>query len=182
LSSVSTGHRRAIANHVVPTRLSATLLAMLALSLATASGCRQSREAFAESPLERPAIELPAHDALRPSVRDRAAITRGDALSLPDDFPEDIYLPAEYRINSLMDRGALRVVSLRAPGQVSALFNAARTSMGKRGWKQTLAMRDASDSALLNYEKGDRAAVLSFSDDHGTGAVTMNVQLHTTAH
>jgi hypothetical protein len=165
----------------VPIRLPAALLAMLILSLAATPGCRQSREAFA-APLERPAIELPAPDALRPSVRDRADIARGDALSLPDDFPDDIYLPADYRINSLMDRGALRVVSLRAPGQVSTLFAAARTSMDKRGWKQTLAMRDASDSALLNYEKDDRAAVLSFSDDHGTGAVTMNVQLHTTAH
>src|SRR3546814_10224773 len=46
----------------------------------------------------------------------------GGALALPDDFPDDIYLPADYRINSLMDRGTLRVVSLQAPGQVSALF------------------------------------------------------------
>src|SRR3546814_9439756 len=89
----------------------------------------------------------------------------GGALALPDDFPDDIYLPADYRINSLMDRGTLRVVSLQAPGQVSALFGDARVSMDLRGWKQVLAMRDATDSALLTYEKDDRAAVLSFNDD-----------------
>jgi hypothetical protein len=154
---------------------------MLIVSSLAMSACRQSREAFADSALEHPPMQLPAQDASRARVRDRAVVARGDALSLPDDFPADIYLPAGYRIDSLMDRGALRVVSLRAPGHVSALFEAARASMGKRGWKQTLAMRDASDSALLNYEKDGRAAVLSFSDDHDAGAVTMNVQLHSGA-
>jgi hypothetical protein len=154
---------------------------LFALSLAATPGCRQSREAFADSALEHPPMQLPAQDASRAPVRDRAVVARGDALSLPDDFPADIYLPAGYRIDSLMDRGALRVVSLRAPGRVSTLFEAARASMDGRGWKQTLAMRDASDGALLNYEKGDRAAVLSFSDDHDAGAVTMNVQLHSGA-
>src|SRR3546814_9386054 len=111
----------------------------------------------------------------------------GGALALPDDFPDDIYLPADYRINSLMDRGTLRVVSLQAPGQVSALFGDARVSMDLRGWKQVLAMRDAPDSALLTYEKDERAAVLSFTDD-SSGGVTINVQLrerseeHTSEH
>src|SRR3546814_14080210 len=73
-----------------------------------------------------------------------------------------------------MDRGTLRVVSLQAPGQVSALFGDARASMDLRGWKQVMAMRDATDSALLTYEKDDRAAVLSFKDDR-SGGVTINV-------
>jgi hypothetical protein len=154
---------------------------LFALSLAATAGCRQSREAFAESPLEHPDLRLPVHDAARPA-RERPHFAHGDALSLPGDFPSDIYLPASYRIDSLMDRGALRVVSLRAPGRVSTLFEAARASMDGRGWKQTLAMRDASNGALLNYEKGDRTAVLSFSDDHGAGAVTMNVQLRSGPH
>ncbi|WP_027079534.1 hypothetical protein [Luteimonas mephitis] len=162
--------------------LPAAILAMLLLSLAAASGCRQSREAFADSAREHPPIQLPAHDASRVPVHDRPGIAHGGTLSLPADFPDDIYLPAGYRIDSLMDRGALRVVSLRVPGQVSTLFDDARASMDERGWKQTLAMRDASDSALLNYEKDNRAAVLSFSDDHGRGGVTMNVQLHSGMH
>lgn len=165
----------------MPLRSSTPFLLLLALSLAALPGCRQSREAFAESPLEHPELRLPAHDATRPT-RERPLIARGEALSLPDDFPDDIYLPASYRIDSLMDRGALRVVSLQAPGQVSALFDAARASMDGRGWKQTLAMRDAREGALLNYEKGNRAAVLSFSDDPDAGAVRVNLQLHSGAH
>src|SRR5690606_5036320 len=112
------------------------------------------------------AISLAAHDTQAAAARHGAGVAaaRGEALPLPADFPDDVYLPPDYRIDSLMDRGNLRVVSLRAPGQVSSLFEAARSSMGERGWKQTLAMREAGDSAMLSYEKADRTTVLSFSD------------------
>jgi len=150
-------------------------LGVLAL-LVAASGCRQSREAFADSALDPAAIRLPVHEA--PQTTGRTRIARGEALSLPADFPDDVYLPAGYRIDSLMDRGHLRVISLRAPGRVSTLFDAARASMAGRGWKQTLAMRDAGDRAMLTYEKADRVAVLSFDDDErDAGVVTVNVQL-----
>ena len=163
----------------MPIRLPAIAkLAALALSVATLAGCPQSRESFVESAHEPAARVLPAYTGQ--PARGAASGAR-TALALPDDFPDDIYLPADHRINSLMDRGALRVVSLQAPGQVSALFDDARASMDKRGWKQTMAMRDATDSALLTYEKGDRAAVLSFNDDRG-GGVTINVQLRDDAH
>ena len=158
----------------MPIRLPAiAILAALALSVAALAGCPQSRESFVESAREPAARALPAY-AGQPAGG--ASPGARAALALPDDFPDDIYLPVEHRINSLMDRGALRVVSLQAPGQVSALFDDARAGMDKRGWKQTMAMRDATDSALLSYEKGDRAAVLSFNDDR-SGGVTINVQL-----
>src|SRR3546814_14990621 len=82
----------------------------------------------------------------------------GGELALPDDFPDDIYLPADYRINSLMDRGTLRVVSLQAPGQVSALFGDARASMDLRGGTQGTARQDAHDTAPLPYQKDTRPA------------------------
>lgn len=164
----------------VPIRLSiSVLLGVLALAAAV-SGCRQSREAFADSALDPTAIGLAAHDAQATAPRraSGASAARGEALLLPTDFPDDVYLPSDYRIDSLMDRGNLRVVSLRAPGQVSSLFEAARSSMGERGWKQTLAMREAGDSAMLSYEKADRTTVLSFSDPgDDRGAVVVSVQL-----
>lgn len=163
----------------MPIRLPAVaVLAALALSVAILAGCPQSRESFVESAREPAAGTLPAYTGQPARSASPGART---ALALPDDFPDDIYLPADYRINSLMDRGALRVVSLQAPGQVSALFGDARASMDERGWKQTMAMRDATDSALLTYEKGDRAAVLSFNEDR-SGGVMINVQLRNDAH
>jgi len=180
--------RRKPGTRVVPIRLSiAMLLGALALA-AAASGCRQSREAFADSAgapaLAPAAIGLAAHDTQAAAARHGAGVAaaRGEALPLPADFPDDVYLPPGYRIDSLMDRGNLRVVSLRAPGRVSSLFEAARSSMDERGWKQALAMREGGDSAMLSYEKADRTTVLSFSnagDDRG--AVAVSVQLRSDA-
>lgn len=172
------GFRRIPETPIVPNRLpTRALLGALALLLAL-SGCRQSREAFADSTLEPAAIRLPAHAAAdAPDTAAPAFVARPEALPLPEDFPDDVYLPAGYRIDSLLDRGSLRVVSLRAPGRVPALFDAARSRMGERGWKQTLAMRDAGDSAMLSYEKADRVAVLSFNGARDADAVTVNVQL-----
>ena len=70
---------------------------------------------------------------------------------------------------------------LQAPGQVSTLFGDARASMDRHDWKQVMSMREATDSALLTYEKGGRAAVLSFNDDR-SGGVTINVQLREDVH
>src|SRR3546814_18554974 len=78
----------------------------------------------------------------------------GGALALPDDFPDDIYLQPDYPINSLMDRGTLRVVSLQPPAQVPALVGAARVSMDPRGGQTVLAMRDATQSASVCHETG----------------------------
>ena len=108
---------------------------------------------------------------------DAPAMQRGEALPLPKDFPGDIYLPQDYRINSVMDRGDMQVISLQAPGRVSGLFGAARDSMDRQGWKQTMAMQDSTDNALLTYEKEKRAAVLSFNGGQGMRGVTMSVQL-----
>lgn len=165
----------------MPIRLPAIAnLATLVLSVVALAGCPQSRDAFVDSAREPATRALPAYAGQAA----HGAATEphgGGTLALPDDFPDDIYLPADYRINSLMDRGALRVVSLRAPGRVSTLFGDARASMDRRGWKQVMSMREDTDSALLTYEKDDRAAVLSFDDDR-SGGVTINVQLREGVH
>jgi len=164
----------------VPIRPSLSLLLGAFVLASVMSGCRQPREALAESALDPAALGLSAHEAHAGAPRRAGSLpaARVEALPLPADFPDDVYLPPGYRIDSLMDRGDLRVVSLRAPGQVAALFEAARSSMGERGWKQTLAMREAGDSAMLSYEKANRTTVLSFNESgDGRDAVAISVQL-----
>lgn len=100
----------------------------------------------------------------------------GATLSLPVDFPQDVFLPSGYTVDSVMDRDGLQVVSLRAPGRVSALFGDARDHMRARGWNEALAMQTAGDSAMLSFEKGSRAAVLSFNQGPQDN-VTLSVQV-----
>ena len=156
--------------HVLP-----VVAASFALALATLSGCQQSREALADSAIEHAAGQL---TAARDGDRvETLAMQQGETLPLPEDFPDDIYLPRGYRINSVMDRGDMQIISLQAPGRVSGLFGDARDSMDRHGWKQTLAMQNSTDNAVLTYEKERRAAVLSFNSGHGVAGVTVSVQL-----
>src|SRR5690606_10108719 len=140
VSTCVPGCRRTTVNASVIHPPAIVVLAALALSAAALTGCPQSRDAFVESARE-PGTYAQHARAGQP-VRGAASGTRGSGtLALPDDFPDDVYLPADYRINSLMDRGALRVVSLRAPGQVPALFGDARARVDRMRCNLAMAMR-----------------------------------------
>src|SRR3546814_1636549 len=113
---------------LVPIRLPAiAVLAALVLSVVALGGCPQSRDAFVESAREPAARALPAYTG-QPAHATVLGARGGGELALPDDFPDDIYLPADYRINSLMDRGPLRVVSLRSEEHTSELQSLMRIS------------------------------------------------------
>ena len=105
----------------------------------------------------------------------------GASLPLPSDFPQDVYLPERYAVNSVMDLPDVSVVNLSAPGEVSALFSAARARMQAQGWTQTLAAQHSTDAAMLAFEKpvdgARRGATLSFNRSNGGGQVVVGVQL-----
>ncbi|PJJ96635.1 hypothetical protein CO641_12270 [Lysobacteraceae bacterium NML91-0213] len=81
-------------------------------------------------------------------------------MSLPDDFPADLYLPPGYDVRSVMEVDGTRVVGVQARGDMATLFADARAGMHGLGWRQTLALQRAPDGAMLSFEKGPRAAVL----------------------
>lgn len=89
-------------------------------------------------------------------------ISGGEALTLPADFPEDIYLPDDYRVRSVMDMGGTRVLSLSATGTSAQLFADARDAMARDQWTLGTAMQHETNASMLAFEKDNRAAVLSF--------------------
>ena len=109
-----------------------------------------------------------------------------DSLALPGHFPEDVYLPDGYRVNSVMDLQDVSVLSLSAPGEVGPLFVAARDAMQAQGWTQTLAAQHSVDTAMLAFEKdggdGARSATLSFNRNNGDERVIVGVQLRQRRH
>lgn len=104
-----------------------------------------------------------------------------DPLPLPPGFPDDVYLPSDYRVNSVMALPETSVLSLSVPGDVDALFADARAAMQAGGWTQTVAARHSADTAMLAFEKpaadGARSAMLSFNRNHGDERVILGVQL-----
>lgn len=111
-----------------------------------------------------------------------APVRPREPLPLPADFPQDVYLPPGYDIDSVLGMDGATVLSLRAPGRVGALFAEARSAMAHLGWQQTLSRQDSDGSAMLAFEKGPRAAVFSFGRDREADGAVIGLQLRDRLH
>lgn len=131
------------------------------------AGCQRAADAAAEAAIERASgqqVEVD-RDGNRMRIRTPEGdmhITTGDGIALPADFPDDLFLPESYGVSSVMDIGGARLLSLESDGTVASMFDAARASMGRSGWTQTLAMQQA-DSAMLGFSQGEREATYTFT-------------------
>lgn len=102
-------------------------------------------------------------------------MTAGDHLALPAGFPDDVYLPAEYQVRSVMELDGAEVISVSAPGTLESVFDEASAAMQRQGWNQVMAMQRDSHR-MLGFEKDDRQARLMLVADNGSG-VMLNLQL-----
>lgn len=154
---------------------------LVAVAMLGLVGCQRSADSLADGAIERASggqvkVERDG-DTVTVATADGQSIVRsGESLSLPEAFPGDVYLPDGYAINSVMDLEGVNVLNLRAPGKLSGLFADAREAMAGHGWKETLAMQHSVDSAMLAFEKGERNAMLAFSNG-GDQGVSLSVQL-----
>ena len=102
-------------------------------------------------------------------------IASGDAAQLPDNFPDDVFLPDDYKVDSTIASGDFTMVTLRAPGEVGKLADAAKARMESSGWKQQMMAGDDS-SRIYAFRHEQTVASLSF-DRHDEGGVLYTVQL-----
>lgn len=145
------------------------------------AGCQRAADGLADSAIERASggqvkVDRDGDVVRLKTPEGEMTVQGGDSLSLPGTFPDDVYLPAGYAINSVMDLNGISMVNLRAPGRVPGLFADARKAMADQGWSETMAMQHSADSGILAFEKASRGATLAFSDG-GDADVAVSVQL-----
>ena len=159
----------------------AAALAVGATVLLSLAACGESAgEAAAAAALEASGAQDVEIDEDGESISYRTGqgevtITGGESATLPADFPDDIYLPDAYVVESTLSMNADLFIGLAVEGDVPSLYSAARESMAGHGWRETMAAMENNDNGLLTFEKDDRGAVLSMS--RGEGGTTMGLQL-----
>ena len=157
------------------------LLPLLLAGLAVAvAGCQRAADAAAEAAIERASGQRVDIDRDGDRMRIRTAdgevgFASGNGIALPDDFPDDLFLPDSYGVSSVMDIGGARLLSLESGGSVPSMFDAARASMEGRGWSQTLAVQQA-ESAMLGFSQGEREATYTFTRS-GDDQLMVGIQL-----
>ncbi len=102
-------------------------------------------------------------------------VASGESLPLPDGFPDDVYLPGDYKVRSVLDVSGTQVLSLSTRGEATQFFNEARAAMQAKGWTETMAMQNDARNAMLAFEKGERNAVVSVNGDED-GEVQIGLQ------
>lgn len=103
-----------------------------------------------------------------------AHLSQGDDLALPPGFPDDVYLPADHSVRSVMDVEGMQIVGMTTAGPLDRVRDEARSTMERHGWKQVLAM-EGEKGSMLAYQKDERHAALSFGREGDR--VMVNVQL-----
>lgn len=103
-------------------------------------------------------------------------IQSGEGLSLPTDFPGDVYLPSGYKVENVMKMGPLNSVVLGVSGQSQALSQDITSKMEAGGWKTALSMQSGERGAMLSFTRDKRTATYSLSPAQEDGKVTMSIQ------
>ncbi len=156
------------------------LVCCVALALA---GCKQSaEETLAEAALEKATghkvdLDDDGDTVTIKTDEGEMKISGGDNAKLPATFPKDVYLPANYAVESVMEVNKTQLIALKAQGEVAKLYADARTAMEKQGWKQTMAMQGSANDGLLAYEKEGRKATVSFNGEGAGEPVSVGLQV-----
>ncbi len=164
-----------------PTRslMARLLLPMLAVGLLLPmTACQKAAEKMTEAALEKATgnkVDLKRDGSAMSIKTDEgelkmAASVDGESVPMPDDFPQDVYLPDKGKINSAMDMAGMKMVNIisNAPsGEISAQV---QKSMEAQGWKREMAMQGEEGSATFVYSKDKRQTVYQMmkNDEGGT--------------
>lgn len=102
--------------------------------------------------------------------------TTGADVALPEDFPEDVVLPDDYTVVSVMKLGPSRSVVLRSPEPITVLYERYKAGQAGQGWKETMSMQGA-EGAALGFEKDRRGMLVNLRPDlEGQTTVSLSLQ------
>ena len=116
------------------------------------------------------------HGDARPAI-ERTPAPAAQLLNLPANFPGDVPLPTQYRVDSVSDLGTLLVATLVTPEPVPRLFAESGRRMPALGWQASAEIRHATGNAMRVYRKGEREVSLSFAPHRPGNDSVVTVQL-----
>lgn len=115
-------------------------------------------------------VTINAKDAQLQIARD------GKALSMPADFPADVFVPSGLVVRSSMAVPRMLTMSGDVPGTVADVFEQARTAMQQQGWREKR-VQQRPTMQMLSLEKDGREAVINVMER--AGAVQVSYSLRT---
>lgn len=91
-------------------------------------------------------------------------MSSGDAARLPADFPKDVYLPGNYKLESVIQSPNSTALHMSTADAADKLFDSAVGAMKSEGWTQGWTVPPGDGAGLASFEKDGRRASLSVDD------------------
>jgi hypothetical protein len=165
---------------------SRTLLAaaLFAIVLAACGKAQESAsEALAEQALEAQTgaeVDLDTDDGVSTLTMEtdegQLQHSVGENVPLPEDFPKDVVLPADYTVGSVMKMGPSQSVVLRSRETMATLYDQYKAGQAGNGWKETMSMQGP-EGAALGFEKDRRGMLVNLRPDiEGQTMVSLSLQ------
>ena len=99
----------------------------------------------------------------------------GEALSMPKDFPADVFVPAGLVVRNSMAVPRMLTVSGEVPGSVADVFEQARAAMQQQGWHEKR-VQQRPTMQMLSLEKDGREAVINVMEREGAVQVSYSLR------
>lgn len=106
-----------------------------------------------------------------------ATAENGASVALPASFPKDVQLPAQYKVDSVMEVGGAQIVSLSTPDTMDTLFNSLSSGMEGKGWKRELATQTSDGGALSFSKDNHNVAYYIARNENGSTDLNINVSI-----
>lgn len=141
-------------------------------------GCKRASEAIAEQAIEQASGDKVDIEQNGDTVNIKteqgemkiATAQAGGSVTLPADFPGDVFLPEQRTVSSAMDMGGMKAVNIATATALAQVSADVEKSMQGQGWKREMSMQTSADSSTLIYSKDKRQAVYQMmkAEDGGT--------------
>jgi hypothetical protein len=162
-------------------------VAFAATAMLSAAGCKRAAETASDAAIAAASggkVEV-SRDGGTTTIatgdgKQKMTISAGADVALPASFPKDVFLPADYKVESAMELPNAMIVHVLATGTLEAIAPEADKAMQAQGWKPALTMADTPQAHIVSWEKGERHATLTLAGDAKQNGVQVGYQLSLT--
>ena len=156
--------------------------AMVLVAVVSTAGCRKAEEKAPEATVE----QTSAEDAALPRNDDHASIGTPDSsagngartgLSLPVDFPEDLWVPSSGMVVQASTAEETASLTMAIPAMPEQVANDALAAMTSSGWQQQDRRTNPAGMQQLKMVKDSRLATYSAHLGHDKASSVLSVRL-----
>jgi hypothetical protein len=97
----------------------------------------------------------------------------GTDLSVPEDFPKDVFLPTGQTIQKVVRVGPTTSLVFGSDQAAPTLMKDIESSMASQGWKTTMSMQTGGQGSMQAYSKPGRSVVYTLSMAGGHPQLTL---------